>query len=119
MDNSDSTPKVPPHSPQDQDKHPIPETPIFEKSVHNIETILSIGIKTMEPTLEHSNHPTIIFQEFMDKKWGKFQTKEGEGVHSEGGDQELPVMDMVIFRTIFFELLVFFTFTLLTLHFAY
>ena len=29
------------------------------------------------------------------------------------------VMDMVIFRTIFFELLVFFTFTLLTLHFAY
>ena len=29
------------------------------------------------------------------------------------------VMDMVIFRTIFFELLVYFTFTLLTLHFAY
>ena len=29
------------------------------------------------------------------------------------------VMDMVIFRTIFFELLVFFTFTLFTLHFAY
>ena len=29
------------------------------------------------------------------------------------------VMDMVIFRTIFFELLVFFTFTLLILHFAY
>ena len=29
------------------------------------------------------------------------------------------VMDMVIFRTIFFELLVFFTFTLLTLHFVY
>ena len=28
------------------------------------------------------------------------------------------VMDMVIFRTIFFELLVFFTFTLLTLYFA-
>ena len=28
------------------------------------------------------------------------------------------VMDMVIFRTIFFELLVFFTFTLLTPHFA-
>ena len=33
---------------------------------------------------------------------------------------DLPnVMDMVIFRTIFFELLVFFTFTLLTFHFAY
>ena len=31
----------------------------------------------------------------------------------------LLVMDMVIFRTIFFELLVFFTFTLLTFHFAY
>ena len=30
-----------------------------------------------------------------------------------------PVMDMVIFRTIFFELLVFFTFMILTLHFAY
>ena len=29
------------------------------------------------------------------------------------------VMDMVIFRTIFFKLLVFFTFMLLTLHFAY
>ena len=29
------------------------------------------------------------------------------------------VMDMVIFRTIFFELLVFFMFTLFTLHFAY
>ena len=29
------------------------------------------------------------------------------------------VMDMVIFRTIFFELLVFFTFTLLTLHSVY
>ena len=28
------------------------------------------------------------------------------------------VMDMVIFRTIFFELLVFFAFTFLTLHFA-
>ena len=28
------------------------------------------------------------------------------------------VMNMVIFRTIFFELLVFFTFTLLTFHFA-
>ena len=28
------------------------------------------------------------------------------------------VMDMVIFRTIFFELLVFFTFTFLTIHFA-
>ena len=30
-----------------------------------------------------------------------------------------PVMDMVIFRTIFFELLVFFTFAFITLHFAY
>ena len=29
------------------------------------------------------------------------------------------VMDMVIFRTIFFELLVFFTFTILIIHFAY
>ena len=29
------------------------------------------------------------------------------------------VMDMVIFRTIFFELLVFFMFTLLTIHFTY
>ena len=29
------------------------------------------------------------------------------------------VMDMVIFRTILFELLVFFTFTLLTIHFTY
>ena len=29
------------------------------------------------------------------------------------------VMDMVIYRTIFFELLVFFTFTFLTLHFDY
>ena len=33
--------------------------------------------------------------------------------------QERGVMDIVIFRTIFFELLVFFTFTLLTIHFAY
>ena len=32
---------------------------------------------------------------------------------------ERGVMDMVIFRTIFFELLVFFTFTFLTLHSAY
>ena len=31
----------------------------------------------------------------------------------------LAVMDMVIFRMIFFELLVFFTFTLLTLHSVY
>ena len=31
----------------------------------------------------------------------------------------IAVMDMVIFRTIFFELLVFFTFTLLIFHFAY
>ena len=29
------------------------------------------------------------------------------------------VMDMAIFRTIFFELLVLFTFMLLTIHFAY
>ena len=38
-----------------------------------------------------------------------------------GGDASLEsyVMDMVIFRTIFFELLVFFTFTLLIIHFAY
>ena len=35
------------------------------------------------------------------------------------GLEGLSVMDMVIFRTIFFELLVFFTFTLLNLHFAY
>ena len=34
-------------------------------------------------------------------------------------DPSLTVMDMVIFRTIFFQLLVFFMFTLLTLHFAY
>ena len=33
--------------------------------------------------------------------------------------EDASVMDMVIFRMIFFELLVFFTFTLLTLHFAY
>ena len=33
--------------------------------------------------------------------------------------KEARVMDMVIFRMIFFELLVFFTFTLLTLHFTY
>ena len=32
---------------------------------------------------------------------------------------EIVVMDMVIFRTIFFELLVFFTFMFLTIHFAY
>ena len=34
-------------------------------------------------------------------------------------DLEQFVMDMVIFRTIFFELLVFFTFTLLIFYFAY
>ena len=34
-------------------------------------------------------------------------------------NEPLFVMDMVIFRTIFFELLVFFTFTLLIIHFAY
>ena len=34
-------------------------------------------------------------------------------------DEEASVMDIVIFRTIFFELLVFFTFTLLTFHFVY
>ena len=33
--------------------------------------------------------------------------------------REVIVMDMVIFRTIFFELLVFFTFTLLILHSIY
>ena len=37
----------------------------------------------------------------------------------ENATSSLGVMDMVIFRTIFFELLVFFTFTLLTLNFAY
>ena len=35
------------------------------------------------------------------------------------GTRLVLVMDMVIFRTIFFELLVFFTFMLLTIHFAY
>ena len=39
--------------------------------------------------------------------------------HQEDIKQIVDVMDMVIFRTIFFELLVFFTFTLLILHFAY
>ena len=37
----------------------------------------------------------------------------------EGWKKLAVVMDMVIFRTIFFELLVFFTFTLLIIHFAY
>ena len=37
----------------------------------------------------------------------------------ENATSSLGVMDMVIFRTIFFELLVFFTFTLLTLNFTY
>ena len=41
---------------------------------------------------------------------GSYQTPVTESV---------TVMDMVMFGTIFFELLVFFTFTLLTLHFAY
>ena len=35
------------------------------------------------------------------------------------GASQGSVMDIAIFRTIFFELLVFFTFTLLTLHFVY
>ena len=42
----------------------------------------------------------------------KFLSYQATYIHSE------PVMDMVIFRTIFFELLVFFTFTFLTLYFA-
>ena len=36
-----------------------------------------------------------------------------------GGSVGMFVMDMVIFRTIFFELLVFFTFTLLIVHSVY
>ena len=42
------------------------------------------------PTLEHPNHPTIIFSEFMGKEWRKVQTDGGKGVGSEGCDQELP-----------------------------
>ena len=49
---------------------------------------------------------------------GPLRVKNGFGVvedykHFPGG-----VMDMVIFKAIFFELLVFFMFTILTLHFA-
>ena len=43
----------------------------------------------------------------------------GEDKRTLGDSYMIPVMDMVIFRTIFFELLVFFTFTLVTLHSAY
>ena len=43
----------------------------------------------------------------------------GEEVRRWCCNRWVTVMDMVIFRTIFFELLVFFTFTLLIIHFAY
>ena len=46
-------------------------------------------------------------------------TKKGVPVLFTQVIDKIVVMDMVIFRTIFFELLVFFTFMLLTLHFAY
>ena len=45
---------------------------------------------------------------------------QGKGSDAECSHRiPLSVMNMVVFRTIFFELLVFFMFTLLTLHFAY
>ena len=52
---------------------------------------------------------------------GSISSRAQENILLIGRDEGdgLIVMDMVIFRTIFFELLVFFTFTLLTLHFAY
>ena len=43
-----------------------------------------------ETHLGTSNHPTIIFSEFMGKEWRKVQTDGGKGVGSEGCDQELP-----------------------------
>ena len=43
----------------------------------------------------------------------------GAEINLQRNTRRVIVMDMVIFRTIFFELLVFFTFMLLTLHFAY
>ena len=52
-------------------------------------------------------------------KLGKVSCVEGNCNNWECLYQPGVVMDMVIFRTIFFELLVFFTFTLLTIHFAY
>ena len=57
------------------------------------------------------------------KKTKKFKENRPENYHVHDNfvhcKHVVSVMDMVIFRTIFFELLVFFTFTLLTLHFAY
>ena len=90
INNSNSTPKVTPQGPQNHAGHPILKNPNFEKSVNNIETTSSIDLGTMNPTLVHPNHPTIIFSEFMDKEWGEVQTEGGKGVNSGGSDQELP-----------------------------
>ena len=70
INNSNPTPKVPPQAPQNHAEHPILKNLNFEKSVNNLETTSSIDLKTMNPTSEHLNHPTVIFSEFMDKEWG-------------------------------------------------
>ena len=63
INNSNSTPKVPPQGPQNHAEHPIFKNP--KKGVHNIETTSSIDLKTMNPTSTHPNHPTIIYSEFV------------------------------------------------------
>ena len=54
-----------------------------------------------------------------DLQWVEMQRRARPSQREELLVREEIIMDMVIFRTIFFELLVFFTFTLLTIHFAY
>ena len=90
INNSNSTLKVLPQGPQNKAEHLILKNPKIEKSVNNLEKTSSIDLETMNPTLVHPNHPTIIFSEFMDKEWGKIQTEGRKGENSGGSDQELP-----------------------------
>ena len=52
------------------------------------------------------------------KTWKNCLKEDVHDTRNWCGKMGVFVMDMVIFRTIFFELLVFFTFTILTIHFA-
>ena len=68
INDSNSTPKELPQGPQSHPGQAILKNPNLEKGVHNIETSSYIDLKTVNTTLKHQNHPTIIFSEFMDKE---------------------------------------------------
>ena len=84
----------------------------LQGDVYVVENNPSTYIICLERCEGSNDHPGVGFRETeLESLIARMESEAGHRDALQG-----TVMDMVIFRTIFFELLVFFTFTLLTLH---